>query len=194
MMRALILIGLVGFAAGGCMAAPNPAQSSDPATLAWARSVKVSESSELWQLSEVQARALLVVFLDEEATAFKDLQIGSINLDYSQRSVVALLYHVSEEIEAGRLNEEQRNIWFARAGYYFGESLRRAKPALRWGLGDSRYAFANHPVIAGFSGNEEAPVITISRNLIESVAKKESPPTRIDDGVRRWFDTGAGRD
>lgn len=101
---------------------------------------------------------------------------------------MAALSYIAVKVETGRLNEEQRNTWFARLGYYLGESLRRSNPALKWGLGDPQYAFSNHPVITGFANDEEAPVITICKNIILSVAEHFSPISRIENGVRNWFE------
>jgi hypothetical protein len=145
-------------------------------------------SDQLYELTRLQAREVLDTFLKAEAEAFNKLEIDSIVLDYSQQSVVRALRYIAEEVGAGHLNEEQRNIWFARLGYYFGEALRRAKPALNWELGNLDYAFANHPVISGFGNDEEAPVITICKNIIMAVAEHLSPDTRIENGVRNWFE------
>jgi hypothetical protein len=93
-----------------------------------------------------------------------------------------------DEIKAGHLDEEQKNLWYARMGYYFGEALRHSKPSLACGLGNPEFAFANHPVVSGFADQEEAEVITISNNLIDSVAEGLSPLARIENGVNFWFD------
>jgi hypothetical protein len=151
--------------------------------------LEIQMCSQLYELRGVQAQEVLEAFLKTEAEAFPRLKIDSIDLDYSQQSVVEALHHVVTEVEAGRLNEEQRNLWFMRLGYYLGEALRKANPALSWGLGDSEYAFANHPVIAGFADDEEAPVITICRNVVVSVAEGRSPGARIENTVRNWFGT-----
>lgn len=145
-------------------------------------------TDQLYELSRPQAQEVLNAFLGAEAEAFRKLEINSIDLDYSQGSVVKALQYIAQEIEVGRLREEQHNIWFARLGYYFGEALRRADPKLRWGLGDPEYAFSNHPVVIGFTGGEEAPTITICRNIVTSVAEHLSPDSRIENSVRSWFE------
>ena len=148
-------------------------------------------SDQLYELTQLQAREVLDAFLRAEEEAFRIIQIDSIDLNYSQQSVVEALRYITEEVEADRLNEDERNIWFTRLGYYFGEALRRSKPTLNWGLGDPDYAFANHPVISGFGNGEEAPVITICKNIIMAVAEHLSPDTRIENGVRNWFEKDA---
>jgi hypothetical protein len=149
---------------------------------------KVRMSDQLYELTPLQAGEVLDAFLRAEEEAFNCLKIDSVDLDYSQQSVVMALRYISEEIESGNIHKEQHNMWFARLGYYFGEALRREKPELRWSLGDSEYAFANHPVISGFSNDEEAPVITICKNIIMAVAERISPHSRIENGVRNWFE------
>jgi hypothetical protein len=152
---------------------------------------EIRMSDELWELSIEQAQEVLDAFLRVEREAFQSLTIGSIDLDYSPESVRKAVHHIASEIAAGHLDEEERNSWYARLGYYFGESLCRAKPGLTWGLGDPEYAFANHPVVTGFARDEEAPVITICRNLINSVVKGRSPSARIDTAVKSWFSKSA---
>lgn len=149
---------------------------------------EIKMSDQLHELTREQAQEVLDAFLRAEAEAFVKLKIDSIELDYSQQSLSRALRYITEQIRGDQLPEDRRNIWFARLGYYFGEALRRARPELRWGLGDPEYAFANHPVIIGFSSDEEAPVITICKNIIMAVAECISPDTRIENGVRNWFE------
>jgi hypothetical protein len=155
------------------------------------REIKMSD--QLWELNVEQAQEVLNAFLNAERTAFSSVEIDFVDLNYSPESVIQAAHHVVAEIKAGHLNEEQQNLWFMRLGYYFGESLCRTKPGLSWGLGNPEYAFANHPVISGFVGDEEVPVITICKNIVRSVAEGRSPSTRIDNGVGSWFDTQVSR-
>ena len=150
---------------------------------------EIKMSDQLWELSTEQAQEVLDAFLKTEREAFPALKIGAIDLDYSQESVAQAAHYIASEIEAGRFDEEQQNLWFMRLGYYFGEALCREKPGLSWGLGDPEYAFANHPVVSGFADDEEAPMITICKNMIRSVGEGRSPRTRIDNGIKLWFDT-----
>lgn len=150
---------------------------------------EIKMSDQIWELNVEQAQEVLDTFLRTERETFPTLTIGSIKLDYSPESVVQAAHHISSEIEAGHLDGEQQDLWFMRLGYYFGESLCRAKPGLSWGLGNPEYAFANHPVVVGFADDEEAEVITICKNMIRSVAERRSPPERIDNGVNLWFET-----
>lgn len=144
-------------------------------------------SDELWELSVEQAQEVLDAFLSVGRDVFHSLTIGSINLDYSPDSVRKAVHHIALEVSAGRLEEEHRNLWYARLGYYFGEALCRAKPGLSWGLGNPEYAFANHPVIRGFADDEEAEVISICRNVILAVGLDGAPETRIGNTVHFWF-------
>lgn len=150
---------------------------------------EIKMTDQLWELSIEQAQRVLDAFLKTESAAFSDLKIPSIDLNYSAESVMKLAHYVVDEIKAGQFDEELQNVWIARLGYYFGEALRVAKPSLSWGLGNPEYAFANHPVIAGFAGGEEAEVITISKNIVRSVAEGRSPPERIENAVELWFGT-----
>jgi hypothetical protein len=142
---------------------------------------------QLWELSIEQAQEVLQEFLTTGRATLPSLRIDVIELNYSQDSVIRAAHQIVLDIKAGRLDEEQKSLWFARLGFYFGEALCRAKTGLSWGLGDSEYAFANHPVVIGFADGEEAPTITICRNMIEAVVEGLSPPGRIDKGVMNWF-------
>jgi hypothetical protein len=153
---------------------------------------EIKMSDQLWELSTQQAHEVLDAFLNTEREAFLALKIGAIDLDYSQESVAQAAHHIASEIEAGRLDEEQQNLWFMRLGYYFGEALCRAKPGLTWGLGNPEYAFANHPVITGFADNQEAEVIVICKNVIHAVVEEISPRVRIDNGIKFWFGMSSG--
>lgn len=146
------------------------------------------ENTKIYKLSVEQAREVLWAFLRTEREAFKSVSFGKIELDFSQCSVERTLRHVIKEIANGSVGDEQRNLWFMRLGYYFGESLKRANPKLEWGLGDAQYAFANHPVITGFAKGEEAELINISRNIVMAVAEGISPDNRISIAVTFWFD------
>jgi hypothetical protein len=149
---------------------------------------EIKMDTQLWELSTEHAQEVLHEFLKVERDAFRSIKVDSIELDYSQESVIRAAHHIASEIEAGLLGEEEQNLWFTRLGFYLGEALCRTNRGLSWGLGDSKFAFANHPVVAGFAGDEEAPTITICRNMIQSVVEGLSPPTRIDNGVKNWFE------
>lgn len=148
---------------------------------------EIKMTDQLWELSLEQAQEVLDAFLKTEKAAFETLVIPTVDLDYTLESVTGLAHFVADEIKAHRLDEEQQKLWFVRLGYYLGESLRRANPSLAWGLGDPEYAFANHPVVTGFADNQEEPVITICRNMIQAVVEGLSPPIRIDNGIRTCF-------
>jgi hypothetical protein len=148
---------------------------------------EIQMTDQIWELSRGQAQEVLNVFLAAQRESFPSLVIGTVSLDYSPESVAAAAHHIASEIMAGQLDVEQQNIWFARLGYYMGEAVCKAMPGLSWGLGDPEYAFANHPVIIGFSDGDEAPTITMCRNFIRSVAEGRSPPQRIDNGVATLF-------
>lgn len=150
---------------------------------------EIGMTDQLWELSVEQAQEVCDLFLRTEAAIFENFTIPTIDLDYSPSSVIQVAHFVLNEVKAGDLNKEQRNIWITRLGYYFGEALRRAKPGLAWGLGDPEYAFANHPVVAGFADAEEAPVVTICKNMIEAVEEGLSPSVRIDNSIKTWFET-----
>lgn len=143
---------------------------------------------QIWKLSREQAQEVLDAFLITQRAAFPSLKVDSIKLDYSPRSIIKAAYYIVAEIKAGSLDEEQRNVWFTRLGYYLGESMIKVKPSLSWGLGDPEYAFANHPVIIGLENGDEVPVITMCKNFILSVVEGISPYERIDEGIEAAFE------
>jgi hypothetical protein len=138
-------------------------------------------------LTQEQAQDVLRAFLSSGRATFESLEMDAISLDYSEESVIQAAHHIATKIESENLDKEQQNIWFMRLGYYFGEALRRAEPQLVWGIGDSEFAFANHPVLIGFPDKQEGPLITICRNMVGSVAEGTAPATRIDKGIKHWF-------
>lgn len=147
------------------------------------------ENRELYELTVDEARMVLDQFLRVEAEAFATLRIASVTFDYSRESVIAFFDHVLEkEFDAQNEDSAANNLWCMRLAYYFGESLRRQSDRLTWGTGDTKFAFANHPVITGFPFNEEAPLITICQNLIAAVAIGGESRTRMTNGVDFWFD------
>ena len=150
--------------------------------------IEINMGHQLWELSVEQAQEVLDAFLSTERDAFGTWIVDSVHLDYSFSSVVQAVHHIALEIGACHLDKEQQNVWFMRLGYYLGESLRRAKPGLSWGLGNPEYAFANHPVVTGFADGEEAEVIMICKNIVQAVVEGISPPERIDNGIKFWFD------
>lgn len=147
------------------------------------------ERTPVWELSADQAHQLLVAFLAIGQTGIDELERarGAHKLDYSESSVVELLHEAVDDLQRGLLNEELATVRFGRLGYYFGQSLIRASPSLRWASGNTEFAFANLPVVVGFDGNEEAATVTICTNLVNAVFHEASPPSRIEKGVRHWF-------
>lgn len=150
---------------------------------------EINIADQLFELDVEQAQEILDAFLRIEAATFETLTIPTIDLDYSSDSIIRVAHFVLDEIKTGNIDKEQRSLWFTRLGYYFGEALRRGKPGLAWGLGNPEYAFANHPVVLGFANAEEAPVISICKNMIEAVEEGLSLPVRIANCVRTWFET-----
>lgn len=143
-------------------------------------------------LSAERALEVLSLFLSMEAEYFRTIQIGDINLNYSEDSVrEVMLYLTRNQLVDHLRNEEMLSIWYARMAYYFGESLRRCGTGLSWGTGDANFAFHNHPVVRGFRTGEEAPVVTICRNVLSAVVFDGRPVGRIEDAVSHWF--GAAR-
>lgn len=150
-----------------------------------------SEQKPVWELNSAEAHELLSAFVRIGQEGVEDWARDRDDLDFSESSVIGLLQGTLEDLQSGSLNEEQTNVRFGRLGYYFGEALIRAKPGLYWSSGNTDFAFANQPVVAGFVGGKEAPTITICRNLVEAILKNLSPPSRIERGVRNWFASNA---
>lgn len=155
--------------------------------------IEIKMSDQLWEMSVEQAQEVLDAFLSTERDMFSTLKFGSVQLDYSLKSVVQAAHHIVSIIQAGALDKMQQDLWFMRLGYYFGESLCRTKPGLSWGLGNPEYAFANHFVVTGFAHDEEAEVITICKNIICAVVEGISPAARIDNSIKFWFDMPVSR-
>lgn len=144
---------------------------------------------ELYELSAAQAQEILRRFLELEKQKFAKIKFEGISLDYSKESVINVFYYVmNTKFKPNISNEDERNTWYARLGFYFGESLRRTSSHLKWAVGKGETAFENHPVITGFSDGTEAAVITISSNLIGAVIEDGQPATRINIAVDEWFE------
>ena len=146
------------------------------------------ESKELHELSDEQAQEVLEEFLFEERKVFETLVIDSVQLDYSQSSVVQLFQYVIDQFKrSGKTEFEPGNIWLLRLAYYFGESLKRSSASLEWGLGNSETAHHNQVVITGFPNSVDAPVIIVSRNLVEAVTIDNDSTEGLIDGIDWWF-------
>ena len=144
----------------------------------------------LHDLSQGDARRTLEAFLRLQREVMGVWHIGGIQLDFSEKSLAAALRYVAlEEIVNRHIPEPDQNILFARLGYYLGESLRRVSTKLYWNVGNPEWAFANHPVIAGFPDGEEAPVIQICKNVVRAVAEEQSKVDRIDTAIGSWFES-----
>lgn len=154
------------------------------------------ESKDLHELSRDEARQVLEAFLIEGERRMPEWSAAvGFPIDYSEQSVCALFHYALGEIgrEFGpdpiveadypRFN----SAWLMRLAWYFGQALITRSPRLRWDLGDAESAFENHPVIAGFKRDAEAPLIVITRNITFSVLSGISPADRIDKGVESWF-------
>ena len=144
---------------------------------------------ELYELTPEQASEVLNAFLEEEREVFRTLKIEGINLDYSKDSVVRLFKHAINEIRAsGKPESQYDHVWSLRLAYYFGEALKKIANSLEWGIGNPDYAFANHPVIAGFRKYQEAALITIAKNIITGVVFDGKGESIIIHAVDAWFE------
>ena len=72
-------------------------------------------------------------------------------------------------------------------GYYLGEALIRSCNRLRWDIGDTETAFANHPVVSGFKDGTEAAVVTVSRVLTARVLMDHAPFDVVIKAIDLWF-------
>lgn len=148
-------------------------------------SQSIIEGKELHELDICQAKEVLRAFIETEERNFSDIIIEDIKLDYSKESVSIFLKYVKKMVIT---NKSEMNVWILRLGYYLGESLLRTSGKLRWDIGEPNMAFENHPVISGFRDGEEAPVITVCRNVLLAVSLDNAPDARIDGAMEHWFD------
>ncbi|MBX7248689.1 MAG: hypothetical protein K1X35_06490 [Caulobacteraceae bacterium] len=146
----------------------------------------ITMDRELIELNADEAREVLRAYLELERRVFAELEIDEIDLDFSKASVIQAIRYVAIN-EFGKISEFDMNRWFAKLGFYFGESLCRSAQGLRWDIGNSETPFANHPVIAGFDSGEEAAVITICRNILLATVRDGARSGRILDAVEYWF-------
>jgi hypothetical protein len=144
---------------------------------------------ELYELSRAEAESVLNEFLFEERAVFATLKIKDVDLDYSRQSVVKLFKYAADEIASKVKKETEFDaVWSLRLAFYFGESLTRHSPKLRWGIGAIGFAQENHPVITGFKKKQEAPLIAVSRNIISAVVFDGEEFSRVIKAVDAWFD------
>src|SRR5688572_4866801 len=103
------------------------------------------EDKQLYELSRDQAVEILEAFLRVERECFSTLCIGNVTLDYTQLSVTKAIRHIAvNEFGPNQPAYSEPNPWYARLGYYFGESLCRAADHLYWSSGEANTAFENH--------------------------------------------------
>jgi len=154
------------------------------------------ESRQLYELSREDARTVLDAFLLEENRAISAwAPRTNVLLDYSADSVCRLfeyaLHRIRDDLGSTKIGEDEydrfRSVWILRAAHYFGESLIRSFPHLRWDLGEVGTAYQNHPVIAGFPGDVEVAAISVTKNVLFSVLSQVSGEDRICRTIEHWF-------
>ncbi|MGD9723220.1 MAG: hypothetical protein AB7O59_17945 [Pirellulales bacterium] len=161
-------------------------------------------------LSADQAQQYLQRFRDVEREALEQMipsaAVDGIRLEYSVDLLPAVLkwllthvhFHyvpipdeepswIKQAHPRGILeyDEDSKSI-VMRAGYYLGECFARL-PGLRWSTGDPRYMGKHMPVIAGFRGGDEMPVLVVVDNVFAGILGGEKPMTRIDSAIDTWF-------
>jgi hypothetical protein len=150
----------------------------------------------LHELAADEAKAVLRKFLDLEKEAIDELRAKrfEVQLDYSQKSVsdfyrfvVTRTAEQFDEANPFKAPDAVLKVWFSRLAFYFGQALIELHPDLRWDIGRSETVFHNHPVVTGFAGNLEAPLITISRNVVTGILEGRNPISRIESTVEYWF-------
>ena len=146
------------------------------------------DNKELYELTTEQATELLHEFLAKEEAVFRELKVDGIELNYSRDSVVEFFkYVLMKEFDKADVKGSSNNIWYLRLAYYFGEALRKASNHLHWAIGRIGSAEENHPVIAGFEDETQAPLIAVARNILVAVAVDGEPFRRIERAVDAWF-------
>ncbi len=133
-----------------------------------------------------EARRTLEEFL--EAGKRQELESG-FNSDYSLSKLPELLECISQKLTSIPCKEDPSVPEYIRntdeyqsglyefsseatqliigAAYHFGECFIRSYSRLQWGLGNVKYATGNMPVVAGFEGSRELPVLLVLVNLFE---------------------------
>lgn len=147
----------------------------------------ISEYEQLHELSPEEASAVLSRFLELGREFWVSADLPDMADPYSRRAVLTLFQMICSKPP---LNDADISLWSMRCGYYFGEALILASKSgkLAWGLGDLKYALANHPAVVGFKNGEEAETIWISKNLILAVHRDGEDFQRIQTAVDHWFD------
>lgn len=148
----------------------------------------ISDYDQLHALSRDEASSVLSRFLELGREYWASPDISSAGAPYSRASVEALFQTICSK---PAMSDAEISLWSMRCGYYFGEALilSSVRGRLAWGLGDPKYALANHPAVLGFRTGEEAETIWISKNLILAVHRDGEDFQRIQTAVDLWFDS-----
>lgn len=72
------------------------------------------------------------------------------------------------------------------AAYYLGESFVRGFPSLSWGIGARDTALQGQPVVGGFRGSAELPVLLVTENLFARVVADEPDGAGIEKATETW--------
>lgn len=75
--------------------------------------------------------------------------------------------------------------------FYFGESFCRTYGPLRWAIGDSRYMQQHQPVVAGFAGQLELPVIIVVHNVLHQMHTSDHSTEPLLTCVEQWSSSAA---
>jgi hypothetical protein len=69
------------------------------------------------------------------------------------------------------------------AAFYFGEAFRRSFQMLSWAVGRAERAETGQPVVTGFTGDADLPVLLVAENLVMTYERDRS---RVATAIATW--------
>lgn len=163
------------------------------------------------RLSRSEARRFLDNFLRVESAGFallrNEAEKDGVKCDLSLSSIVELLTWLGKNVSSTPRDPDltlpvwiretdsysrglfdltkESSIATMRMAYYFGESFVHQFEPLEWGIGNVNFAQQNQPVVTGFRGGMELPVVMVTENLVRGLSSGE-PPSVAAKAVETW--------
>jgi hypothetical protein len=176
-------------------------------------------------LTERQAKEYLYNYLTEERASIdeniKEFEASGGIADFSTSSIPNFLKYIliKIRIEANEIDktlpewirndqqyldglfdfDEKSKILILRSSFYLGESFTKDFKGLKWGVGSTKTAQKNMPVVKGFKfGLEMAPMLIVE-NIFRKILREKCGHEPIDKAIYSWLDetpmscSGSGR-
>ena len=151
------------------------------------------DGNDFQAMNEAEARSALRQFLmlanEDIPDLVSDCAVDGMVLDFTSGSEFIRRIDVYQR-GAYDFDRNSKEL-IALVGFYFGECFVRTFRSLRWDCGNTRFAYANMPVVAGFSGGKELQPMWITNNLIRRVFEDRTKIGDLHLAIRSWIESAS---